>query len=511
MLPLGAWTSCKVSHPCRFAHCFAPHLVSTMHPQLPAYATRRDFLAGAFNGLGSLALGGLLAERVRAGRAARDPLTVLQPHHRRKAKHCIFLFMQGGVSQMDSFEYKPILNELHGKPLSRMPSISGELQGRLNFPHVCIGSEYAFRRHGQSGRYVSELFPHLAQHVDDLAFIHGIKTDNQNHGPSTLHVTTGSQFPGSPSVGSWINYGLGSPNQDMPGYVVIQDPRGAPVNGAAIWANGYLPAAYQGTLLRPTGTPILNLERPAELTRAQQRREFDELMWLNQQHLQRRASASELEARISTYELAFRMQTEAPALVDLSSEPKHIRDLYGLDESQTAGFARQCLLARRLVESGVRYTLLVHGVQIGGDSWDHHGAVASRMRKSCGEVDKPVAALLADLRQRGLLEETLVVWASEMGRTPFKNGGLSKNPGREHNSWALCMWMAGGNVRGGATAGATDEFSLRAAEEPIPIRDVHATILDLMGLSDDQLRYLHAGRWRQLTDIGGQVLHEIIA
>jgi len=482
-----------------------------MRPNLITYASRRDFLAGAFNGLGGLALGGLLAEQSRAIPAINGPQSALLPHHRRKAKHCIFLFMQGGVSQMDSFEYKPTLNKLHGKPLPHVPTISGELQGRLDFQHVCIGSEFDFSRHGQSVRYMSELFPNLAGHVDDLAFIHGIKTDNQNHGPSTLHVTTGSQFPGSPSVGSWVNYGLGSQNQNMPGYVVIQDPRGAPVNGAAIWANGYLPATHQGTLLRPTGTPILNLDRPATLTRAQQRREFDELKWLNRQHLLQRNAVSELEARISSYELAFRMQTEAPEMVDLSSEPKHIRDLYGLDDPHTGGFAKQCLLARRLVESGVRYTLLVHGVQIGGDSWDHHGDVANRMRKSSREVDQPVAALLTDLKQRGLLEETLVVWASEMGRTPFKNGGLGKNPGREHNSWALCMWMAGGDIQGGATAGATDEFSLRAANEPIPIRDVHATILDLMGLSDDELRYLHAGRMRQLTDIGGQVIQEIIA
>jgi len=358
---------------------------------------------------------------------------------------------------------------------------------------------------------LSELFPHLATHVDDLAFVHGIKTDNQNHGPSTLHVTTGSQFPGSPSVGSWINYGLGSSNQNMPGYVVIQDPRGAPVNGAAVWSNGYLPAAYQGTLMRAQGSPILNLDRPHDLTAGQQRREFDALNWLNQTHLQQRPASSELEARISAYELAFRMQAEAAELVDITDESDHTRQLYGLDNPTTAGFGRQCLLARRMVEYGVRYSLLIHGVQIGGHSWDHHGAVESGMKKNCGEVDLPIAGLLTDLKQRGLLDDTLVVWASEMGRTPFRNGGLGNNPGREHNSWALCMWMAGGDVKGGATAGATDEFSLRAAGEPIHIRDVHGTILDLMGLDDNQLRYLHAGRYRQLTDIGGKVLQELIA
>ena len=454
-------------------------------------------------------LGSMLADETRS--AVTNPYAPRKPHLARNAKHCIFLFMQGGVSQIDSFEYKPVLNRLHGKPLSRIPTISGELQGRLSFPHVCVGSPFKFRPYGESGRYVSELLPNLAQHVDDMAFIHGVKTDNQNHGPSTLHVTTGSQFPGSPSVGSWVNYGLGSENQDMPGYMVIQDPRGAPVNGAAIWANGYLPAAYQGTLLRPSGSPILNLSPPDELSSAQQRRELDVIQWLNQQHLTAGGQASELEARISAYELAFRMQTAAPELVNVEEEPDHVRKMYGLDAAPTANFGRQCLLARRFVEAGVRYTLLIHGVQIGRDSWDDHGAVETGMKKHCREVDQPVAALLTDLKQRGLLEETLVVWASEMGRTPFKNGSLGKNPGREHNSHALTMWMAGGNVKGGATVGETDEFSLRAMDEPIPIRDVHATILNLMGLEDDELRYLHAGRLRQLTDIGGYVLDGLIA
>jgi hypothetical protein len=471
--------------------------------------SRRTFLARACNGIGALAFGSMLGDEVRG--AATNPLLPQKPHLPRNAKQCIFLFMQGGVSQMDSFEYKPALNKLHGKPLSRVPTISGELQGRLSFPHVCVGSPFKFQQYGESGRHVSELLPNLARHVDDIAFIHGIKTDNQNHGPSTLHVTTGSQFPGSPSVGSWVNYGLGSENQDMPGYIVIQDPRGAPVNGAAVWANGYLPAAYQGTLLRPSGSPILNLSPPAELSSARQRREFDALRWLNREHLKSRLDASELEARISAYELAFRMQTAAPELVNINDEPDHVRRMYGLDEGPTAGFGKQCLLARRFVEAGVRYSLLIHGVQIGRDSWDDHGNVEAGMKKHCREVDKPIAGLLADLKQRGLLEETLVVWASEMGRTPFKNGSLGENPGREHNSHALTMWMAGGNVKGGATAGETDEFSLRSIDEPIPIRDVHATILNLMGLEDDELRYLHAGRLRQLTDIGGYVLDELIA
>ena len=477
-----------------------------------AWPNRREFLSRAWNGIGTIGLSGLLADELRASTGNKfDPFATQLTHFPRKAKNCIFLFMQGGVSQMDSFEHKPKLRELHGKPLSRIPEISGELQGRLSFPHVTIGSPFEFAQHGQSGRWLSDRFPHLSQHVDDLAFIHGIKTDNQNHGPSTLHVNTGSQFPGSPSVGSWISYGLGSGNRNMPGYVVIQDPRGAPVNGAAIWSNGFLPAAYQGTLLRPTGTPILNLASPKGVSRQRQRREMDALQWLNQRHLARRDGDSELEARISAYELAFRMQTEAPELMDISNEPEHVKNLYGLDNGTTSAFGRQCLLARRLVESGVRHTLLVHGVQISSSSWDDHGNVKGGMIRHCAEVDKPVSGLLADLKQRGLLDETLVVWASEMGRTPFKNGGMSGNPGREHNSWALTMWMAGGDVKGGTTAGATDEFSLRGIGETIHVRDVHATILDLMGLNQENVNFKHAGRIRKLTDIGGRILKEVVA
>ena len=472
---------------------------------------RKEFLNRAFTGIGALAFGDLLANESRGATRPLDPLAVREQHLPRRAKHCIFLFMQGGVSQLDSFEYKPELNRIHGKPLPRIPDISGELQGRLSFPHVAIGSPFEFQQHGESGHWFSNLYPHLSQHVDRLAVVRGIRTDNQNHGPSTLHVTTGSQFPGSPSVGSWVSYGLGSSNRNMPGYVVIQDPRGAPVNGASVWANGYLPAAYQGTLLRSKGSPILNLNRPDGISMVQQRREFDALASLNRRHLGLRPDDTELTARLNAYELAFRMQTEAPELVDLSGETQSTQHLYGLDDSVTAGFGRQCLLARRMVESGVRYTLLVHGVQIGPHSWDDHGDVQGGMIRHSREVDQPVAALLTDLQQRGLLEETLVVWASEMGRTPFRNGAMGKKPGREHNSWNLVMWMAGGNVKGGATVGETDEFGLRSIGEGIHIRDVHATVLDLMGLDDDQLRYLHAGRQRQLTDVGGEVLQEIIS
>ncbi len=473
--------------------------------------TRRDFLCRNLNGLGALALAGMLADELGAESGETNPLRLREPDLLGHAEHCIFMFMGGGVSHMDTFEYKPALAKVHNKPLPRVPNVKGELESRLAFDHRCLASPFEFSRHGKCGRYMSSLVPHIARHVDDLAFVHGIKTDNQNHGPSTLHVTTGDQFPGGASVGSWVSYGLGSPNQDMPGYVVVQDPRGAPVNGAAVWGNGYLPAAYQGTLLRPVGTPILNLKRPEGITREQQRREFDALKFLNEKHLADRSGATELEARIHAYELAFRMQAEAPELVDISRESQDVRNLYGLDQEHTAGFGRQCLLARRLVEKGVRFTMLVHGVQIGRHSWDDHGNIAAGLPRHCAEVDQPIGALLEDLKQRGLFEKTLVVWASEMGRTPFKNGELGKRPGREHNSYALTMWMAGGRVKGGTTVGQTDEFGVRSVGRFIHVRDVHATLLHLLGLDDKKLTYLHAGRFRRLTDIGGEVLEEVVA
>lgn len=477
--------------------------------------SRREFLSRSYNGLGVLALGGLLAGELSASeRSAAPPSSMAcrPPHLAAKAKHCIFIFMAGGVSQMDTFDYKPALMKFRGQRLPDNVGVTGAIKGKLALPHKVFPSPFRFQPCGHSGRHICELFPQLGKCVDDLAFVYGIKVDNENHGPAMSHATTGHMLPGSPSVGSWISYGLGSPSQNLPGYAVIQDPRGGPVNDAAVWGNGYLPAAYQGTLLRSSGTPILNLTRPEGISRSQQRRELDLIKWLDGRHRDLRPEPDELEARIQAYELAFRMQQTAPELVDLSRETAQTRAMYGLDRPQTAGFGRQCLLARRLVERGVRYTLLVHGVQIAPQSWDDHGDILGRMRRHAAEVDQPIGALLMDLKQRGLLDETLVVWASEMGRTPFVPGeNLPANAGRDHNQYGLAMWLAGGDVRGGATAGATDEFGLRSAEEPIPIRDVHATILRLMGLDDTQLSYLHAGRFRRLTDIGGRVLRPILA
>jgi len=484
----------------------------------PAWAvSRRDFLSRSYNGLGALALGGMLASEMAAApelqnTAAINPLAQKLSHRVAKAKHCIFMFMGGGVSHVDSFDYKPELNKLAGMPMPKPPNVSGEIDGKLSFPNLAVPSPFTFKQYGESGRPIATIFPHLAKCADQMAFIYGIEVDNSNHGPAAMHAMTGHVLPGSPSVGAWISYGLGSPSENLPGYVVIQDARGAPINGASTWGNGYLPTTYQGTLLRPKGTPILNLEPPQGVNAIQQRRELDLLGWFNEQHLAGRQDVGELEARISAYELAFRMQRAAPELADLSGETESTQKMYGLDDERTASFGRQCLLARRLVERGVRYTMLAHGVEISASSWDDHGDVEGGMTRHAAEVDRPVAALLRDLAQRGLLEQTLVVWASEMGRTPFHpSAKLPTKPGRDHNPYALAMWMAGGDIAGGATAGATDEFGLRGIGQPIHMRDVHSTILHLMGLDDAKLRYLHGGRFRRLTDIGGRVLSDVIS
>ena len=467
---------------------------------------RRDFLNTAYLGLGGLALSDLMASDLMA---AENPMLPKPQHLATKAKRCIFLFMEGGVSQMDTFEYRPALQKWAGRQSPAAKHTVGEIATFSAAPNRIIPSPFPFRQYGQSGRWMSELLPGIGSVSDELAFIHGIKVDNNNHGPAVYHTLTGSQFPGNPSIGAWITYGLGSENQSLPGYIVLGDHRGATIGGAGVWGNGYLPAAYQGTLFRNGAAPIVDLRPPADMPGDRQRRELDLLRWFNEKHIAERSQTGELEARIASYELAFRMQTQAPELVDLSKESDATRKLYGLDDPVSAPFARQCLLARRMVERGVRYVKVLHGA--GGDRWDDHGDIKGRIPKHCQEVDRPVAGLIRDLKSRGLLEETLVVWASEMGRTPFDNNLVTDKPGRDHNQYGLVVWMAGGGVKRGATYGETDEFALRNVEEPIPLRDVHATVLRLMGLDQDRLTYLNAGRFKRLTDIGGRVVSEVLA
>lgn len=467
--------------------------------------TRRELLTNAYLGLGALPLIQLLG----AETGPANPLAPKQQHVKAKAKNCIFLFMEGGVSQMDTFEYKPALWKYSGQQMPKAERTEGELATFSAAPNRVIAPFWDFKQHGQSGRWISDLLPHLAGHVDDLAFIHGVKVDNNNHGPAVYHTLTGTQFPGAASIGAWVTYGLGSENRDLPGFIVMGDRRGATIGGAGVWGNGFLPAAYQGTLFRNGATPIVDLNRPSGITETSQRRELDLLRWMNEQHREERTQTGELDARIASFELAFRMQARAPELVDLQSESDATKKLYGLDDPVTEPFGQQCLLARRMVERGVRFVKLLHGA--GGDRWDDHGAIQERVPIHCREVDKPIAGLLADLKSRGLLEETLVVWASEMGRTPFDNNLTTEKPGRDHNQYGLVVWMAGGDVKAGSTFGETDDFSVRAAGEEVPIRDVHATLLHLLGLDQNRTTFLHAGRYKKLTDIGGRVINEILA
>ena len=482
-------------------------MTSMNHVRFGPTQSRRDFLFESYLGLGGLALVDLLAEDLGASEEpVVDPLAPKLPHMLRKAKRCIFLFMEGGVSQMDTFEYVPSLQKLHGK---RMPTNSGTTGavGHLGAaPNRVIASPYKFARYGDSGHWISELFPHLATCADELAWIHGIELGSSNHAPAVYHALTGNMVPGSASVGSWVTYGLGTENQSLPGFVVVG--QGMPaIGGAAQWSNGYLPAAYQGTLFRNGETPIVNLKPRPDQTLLRQRGELDLLRWLNKRHAGQRTATSELDGRIAAYEVAFKMQTEAPELIDLSGESEATKKLYGMDSDVTATFGRQCLLARRMVERGVRFVKLLHNK---GKPWDQHGGIKGRLPRLCKEVDQPVSGLLKDLRARGLLDDTLVVWASEMGRTPWDSNLTQGDPGRDHNNYSLVMWMAGGDVRGGASYGKMDEWSLRSADEHVHIRDVHATLLHLMGLDQDRLRYLHAGRFDRLTDFGGRVIQEIL-
>ena len=474
----------------------------------PASQSRRDFLFQSYLGLGGIALIDLLSQDARAATTPLvDPLAPQPPHAVRKAKRCIFLFMEGGVSQMDTFEYVPALDKLDGK---RMPTSSGTTGavGHLGSgPNRVIASPYKFARYGKSGKWMSELFPHLATCVDELAWIHGIELGSSNHAPAVYHALTGNMLPGSPSVGSWVTYGLGTENRNLPGFVVVG--RGAPaIGGAAQWGNGFLPAAYQGTLFRTGSTPIINLKPRPGQSLDRQRNELDLLRWFNARHAAHRSSTSELEGRIAAYETAFKMQTEAPELIDISDESAATRKLYGIDDAATGTFGRQCLLARRMVERGVRFVKLLHG---SGKPWDQHGGIKGRLPQLCKEVDQPITGLLRDLKARGLLEDTLVVWASEMGRTPWDSNLTQKDAGRDHNNYSLVMWMAGGDVGGGASHGTMDEWSLRSVDEHVHIRDVHATLLHLLGLDQDRLHFLHAGRFEKLTDFGGRVIQEILA
>jgi len=458
--------------------------------------SRRRLLQSSATGFGMLALADLLAREspvaAEEKSANTNPLAVRAPHHAPRAKRCIFLYMPGGPSQLDMFDPKPRLTLDDGKPLPfEKPKLERTRTGNL------FASPWKFARHGQSGIEVSELLPHLAGQVDNLCVIRSMVADNINHTGAALQINTGEQAFSRPSMGAWLTYGLGTENQNLPGFVVISPQ--IPFQGAPLWSNSFLPGAYQGTLVQDLQNPISNLsskQSPLDL----QRTKLDALAQLNRHHQASRPGVEQLEARIESFELAYRMQSEAPEAFDLARESAATRTAYGIDAPGTDQFGKQCLMARRLVERGVRF------VQVNYGSWDHHGGIRTGLPTECAAIDRPCAALLDDLKSRGLLDDTLVVWGGEFGRTPTAEGG----DGREHHPFGFTMWMAGGGIKGGLIHGATDEFGWHAIQDKVHVHDLHATILHLMGLDHERLTYRYGGRDYRLTDVHGRVVKEIL-
>jgi hypothetical protein len=449
-----------------------------------ARQSRREWLASAGTGFGALALNALLAGDAPAA-AAPNPLAPRTPHFKPTAKACIFLFMEGGPSHIDTFDPKPALNKLAGKPL---PDSFGSVitsMGEARAP--LLASPRKWKQHGTGGLWVSELLPRTAELADDLAVIRSCVADGINHSAGVCQMNTGSILGGRPSLGSWVTYGLGSENANLPAFVVMQDSQSQVVNGPRNWSAGFMPAVYQGTRIQGGNEPIPNLNTPEGVTDAQQRGKLDLLKQINSRFAEKNPDQTELDARMTSYELAFRMQAQAPEAVDLSKETEETKKLYGLDAKETATMGRLCLLARRMVERGVRFVQIYHGA---GSKWDAHSKLEENHGGLCRSMDQPVAALLKDLKRVGLLDTTLVYWGGEFGRTPMSE----KGDGRDHNPTGFTQWMAGGGVKGGRTIGATDEVGLRAVEEKLHVHDLHATVLHLMGLGHMDLVYKYKGR-----------------
>jgi hypothetical protein len=468
--------------------------------------SRRRFLQRAGAGFGMIALTAILDQEGLLAEEAKDrqvnPLSSQPPHFPATAQRVIFLFMSGGPSHLETFDPKPDLQRLHG---TRLPESFGPVKTRRGVDkNKLLATKRTFKKHGQSGIEVSDLLPHLATCVDDLCLLRGCYGDSVTHPESVYLMNTGSILMGRPSLGAWLAYGLGTENQNLPAYVVLPDPAGWVKGGAPAWGNGFLPAAYQGTVLHGGPTPILNLRTPPGIDDAQQRRTLDLINRLNQEHLATRSADTELTARIAAYELAFRMQAHAPELVDVSGETEATRKLYGLDRKEIAEFGQRCLLARRMVERGVRFVQVYCGDTNG---WDAHSDIEGNHGKLCLQSDQPIAALLKDLKARGLFDSTLVIWGGEFGRTPMTEGAN----GRDHNPHGFCMWLAGAGVKGGQVIGATDAVGLRAEEDRTHVHDIHATILHLLGLHHLKLTYRHNGRNERLTDNGGELIEKALA
>ncbi|HVR74459.1 MAG TPA: DUF1501 domain-containing protein [Planctomycetota bacterium] len=473
---------------------------------MPQASSRRGFLERAGGGLGALAFGCLLAGEKAALRSAgaAEPREALQsplvPHHAPRARSVIWLFMEGGPSHIDLFDPKPAIEKLAGQP---MPASFGKpITAMGTASNTLMPSRRTWKQHGEGGLWVSDWYPHIARQADDLVVIRSARADGLNHVGSVCQMNTGSILAGRPSLGAWTSYGLGSASEDLPAYVVLADDREV-VGGTKNWASGFLPAGYQGTALRRQGPPIVDLAPRGSGDPRAQRSKLDFIAELNRRHALRRPEETELEARLEAYELAYRMQSSAPEAVDLTRETARTRTLYGLDEPATARFGASCLIARRLVERGVRFVQCYCG---SGSGWDAHTDIEGNHSKWCRASDRPAAGLLEDLKARGLLDSTLVIWGGEFGRTPFNEKGT----GRDHNPWGFSMWMAGAGIQGGRTVGATDELGLRAVEKPCHVHDIHATILHLLGLDHLKLTYLHNGRDERATVNGGELIREVV-
>ena len=476
--------------------------------------TRREFLwqaGGGFTGVAlAAALGddGFLQRQTLAADGLtpyRNPLRPRPSHLPARAKSVIFLFMYGGPSQIDTFDYKPAMKGMDNKTVEvKTFGRAGHRQsGRIVEPR------WNFKQYGQCGKWVSDLFPHLGACVDDIAFLHSMTADSPIHGSAMLMMNSGRILSGSPCLGSWINYGLGTVNENLPGFVVMLDPRGGPISGAKNWSSGYMPATYQATVMRSRGKPILDLAPPEGVSPEMQREMLDSLGAFNREHYRARRDNSNLAARIASYELAFRMQRHAPEAVDLSRENPRTLALYGMDRKETEVFGRQCLLARRLVERGVRFVQIYSGGNHGDANWDAHGDLKSNHDLHALETDKPIAGLLKDLKQRGLLEETLVVWGGEFGRQPTAE--YEKGTGRDHNAYGFTVWLAGGGIKGGMSVGRTDELGSAAVEDPFHVKRLHATILHQMGMDPDRLTYFYSGLDQKLVGVeGAEPIHRII-
>lgn len=475
--------------------------------------TRREMLWDSGCGFPAVALASLLGQDLLSGTAPaeglgeyKNPLAPKQPHHEPDATACIFLYMYGGPSQVDTFDYKP---EMYGRDNQTVAVKTFGRGGHKNEGRI-VEPRWKFKQYGQCGKYVSDLFPHLAQKVDDIAFLHSMTADSPIHGSAMLMMNSGKILSGSPCLGSWLNYGLGTVNENLPGFCVMLDPRGGPISGPKNWSSGYMPATYQATVMRSQGNPILDLAPQQGLTATAQRRLLDTLRESNEEHEAQRRDNSNLSARIASYELAYKMQAHAPEAVDLTQETEATQKLYGLDNPKTAAFGRQCLLARRLVERGVRFVQIYSGGAHNDDNWDAHSDMEFNHNLHAGETDLPIAGLLADLKQRGLLSKTLIVWGGEFGRQPTAE--YAKGTGRDHNCFGFTTWMAGGGIKGGTSYGTTDELGSKAVENRLEVKHLHATIMHQMGLDPNGLSYFFGGLNQKLVGVEEvEPIEEIIA